>query len=292
MGARLATVLLVSLLLTGCEFVDSQILKGAREYFPRAELVRPHRQVVHLETHVGNITRKFAAEAFRAMHQQKGRDLGIGLSLAGYRWMILGFDDFNVVWDTSSQQFWVLDSREFGGWQLQVFGRKLPYPAANRFTGPSPATPGQPSGQSVSCGSNVQAARYNIALNEAGVTGTLRTLNTAEATFAATYNRGFTYGLNRLGPPGNGAISENGADLVDAVLAGLCPPGTNFTFERYGFRFVYVPNSRFGHIASYTLTARPSEYGRTGTRSFFTDESGVIRWTREDRWATAEDMPL
>ena len=45
-------------------------------------------------------------------------------------------------------------------------------------------------------------------------------------------------------------------------------------------------------VKSYTLTARPLVYYRTGTRSFFTDETGVIRMTAEDRAATADDPPL
>ena len=43
---------------------------------------------------------------------------------------------------------------------------------------------------------------------------------------------------------------------------------------------------------SFTMSARPLEYGKGGRRSFFLDESGEIRSTVEDRAATAEDPPL
>jgi len=44
--------------------------------------------------------------------------------------------------------------------------------------------------------------------------------------------------------------------------------------------------------ATYTIDARPITYDETGTRSFFADETGVIRYTTEDRPATSEDPPL
>src|SRR5437867_433385 len=58
-----------------------------------------------------------------------------------------------------------------------------------------------------------------------------------------------------------------------------------------GYHFTYTPgppDSR-GHISSFTIRARPSFYGSTGSHSFFTDQSGVTRWTHEDREATVND---
>ena len=43
---------------------------------------------------------------------------------------------------------------------------------------------------------------------------------------------------------------------------------------------------------SYTAAARPAHYGKTGRRSFFVDQTKVIRFTSEDRAATAEDPEL
>ena len=50
--------------------------------------------------------------------------------------------------------------------------------------------------------------------------------------------------------------------------------------------------STSGDADTFTVNARPLTYGSTGTRSFFSDETGVIRYTREDRPATVEDPPL
>jgi len=57
------------------------------------------------------------------------------------------------------------------------------------------------------------------------------------------------------------------------------------TKDGYAFRTT-------GGADTFTVNARPLDYGSTGTRSFFSDESGVIRYTREDRPATVEDPPL
>jgi hypothetical protein len=43
-----------------------------------------------------------------------------------------------------------------------------------------------------------------------------------------------------------------------------------------------------GRISAYTLVARP---GNFGFLSFYTDESGILRATRDDRAATVEDPP-
>ena len=45
--------------------------------------------------------------------------------------------------------------------------------------------------------------------------------------------------------------------------------------------------------ASFAVYARPITYAETGTRrSFFTDGTGVTRYTGENRPATVEDKPL
>ena len=42
--------------------------------------------------------------------------------------------------------------------------------------------------------------------------------------------------------------------------------------ENYGYRFEVHPSS-----TGFEATAVPSEYGKTGKRSFFVDQSGVVR---------------
>jgi hypothetical protein len=57
-----------------------------------------------------------------------------------------------------------------------------------------------------------------------------------------------------------------------------------------GYQLQYTPGpvEADSRIRTYTLQCRAGNYG---FRSFFTDESGVLRSTRENRTATAQDPP-
>ncbi|HLE79862.1 MAG TPA: hypothetical protein VJA25_01055 [Dehalococcoidia bacterium] len=125
----------------------------------------------------------------------------------------------------------------------------------------------------------------------------LNAINVTAKEYARVYKNGFPANLATLGPPPKGnAPSCNHADLIDPW-----PATENWLAmgKRSGYVFQYtpgppVPNPPAGcvpGVQSYTLTARPEEYYKTGWHSFFTDQSGVIRWTREDRPATTQDSP-
>jgi FlaG/FlaF family flagellin (archaellin) len=43
---------------------------------------------------------------------------------------------------------------------------------------------------------------------------------------------------------------------------------------------------------TFTITARPQQYGQTETRSFFASQTGVVRYTDENRSAGPDDTPL
>ena len=130
--------------------------------------------------------------------------------------------------------------------------------------------------------------------NEARAVAFMRTLNTAEVTFASTYNKGFTEGLNRMGPPPpGGKADENNADFLAPWLAGREAGGSNTTVVRNGYKIIYTPGpGGFGKIAAYTITAQPLQYGGTGIRSFYTDQTAIIRVTSDNRAPTAQDPPL
>ncbi len=61
-----------------------------------------------------------------------------------------------------------------------------------------------------------------------------------------------------------------------------------------GYSFAYMPGppDKAGHIETYTVVARPMQFGTSGISSFFSDQSGIIRKTDDDRPATAKDPPL
>jgi hypothetical protein len=123
-------------------------------------------------------------------------------------------------------------------------------------------------------------------INETSATGSLRTVNTAEITYASAYEAGFSASLAALGPPDVGAQpSASAAGFVDEALASGKKSGYILTYTR-------GPEDENGQIKSYTLTARPVKFGVTGCKSLYTDQSGILRGTREDRTATEQDPPL
>ena len=134
--------------------------------------------------------------------------------------------------------------------------------------------------------------RSRIAANQASAVGSLRTLNTAEITYATTYNTGYTSTLGNLGPPAAGSNPvATLAGLIDSVLSGGNATATSSV--KSGYTFVYTPaaTDASGRVNTYGITATPVTVGTTGTNSYYTDMSGVIR---QNSTATAgsTDSPL
>jgi len=74
-------------------------------------------------------------------------------------------------------------------------------------------------------------------------------------------------------------------DLVNAQLALQFP-------VRSGYRFIYTPQRDTNQLTTkYQILASPVNPGATGVRSFFTDESGVIRMSTSGN-ANAGSDPL
>ncbi len=111
--------------------------------------------------------------------------------------------------------------------------------------------------------------RSRIAANQASAVGSLRTLNTAEITYASTYNAGYTVTLAYLGPSTTTQPTSTAAGLIDSVLS---------TGVKSGYSFIYSsgPSDASGRINTYAITGTPISTS-TGTNYYYTDQSGVIR---------------
>jgi len=109
--------------------------------------------------------------------------------------------------------------------------------------------------------------RTRMTANETSAVGSLSALNTACITYLTIYG-GYPPSLSSLGP-GNPATS-NSADLLDSVL-------TSGTKGGYNFIFSPGPRDSSGRVNVYSVTAEPITPGSTGQRTFYTDQSGVIR---------------
>ena len=109
--------------------------------------------------------------------------------------------------------------------------------------------------------------------NEARAIASLKSLVTAELMLRSD---------PRFGAEGQGSYGT----LLDLLSAGLIN-------DRLGSANTdgYLFSVSFLNTTFYAI-ARPLAYRVTGVRSFYADETGVIRYTRENRPATAEDRPL
>lgn len=120
--------------------------------------------------------------------------------------------------------------------------------------------------------------------SESSAVATIRTLNTAEITYAASFPaRGFTCKLSELGGSAGGDPSPEQAMLIDDDLASGKKSGYVFAINDCDVR----PASK------YQITASPSDPD-SGTRAFCSDESAIVRYAADGKAATclSEGVPL
>jgi prepilin-type N-terminal cleavage/methylation domain-containing protein len=107
--------------------------------------------------------------------------------------------------------------------------------------------------------------RSRIAANEASAVGSVRTLNTAEVTYASTYpDLGFTCTLANLGP-GGGTASSTSAGLIDNVLAAGVKSGYTFSLSNC------VAAGSTTITVQYQSLGVPVSVGTSGQRAFCSD---------------------
>jgi type IV pilus assembly protein PilA len=114
--------------------------------------------------------------------------------------------------------------------------------------------------------------RSKMAANQASAVGSLRTINTAEVTYASTYNTGYSATLAYLGPPAAGSTTPTAttADLIDSVLSAGTKSG-------YVFAYSAATADASGNIDAYIVNADPVN-AQTGQNHYFSDQSNVIRF--------------
>jgi len=127
--------------------------------------------------------------------------------------------------------------------------------------------------------------RSRMAANEASAVGSLRTINTAEVTFATTYN---TIGFGTLTALGGAApcttATSAAACLLDDVLSSA-------TATKSGYKFTVTPGTQTP-VVTYSSLATPSVVGQSGQRAFCSDQSGVIRQNAAGTACTPSDSAL
>ncbi len=108
-----------------------------------------------------------------------------------------------------------------------------------------------------------------IAVNEVSAIKVVGDVLSSQMTYASTTGRG-SYS------PDLKALEEAG--LIDGVLEQGAPLGYTFSVS--------------GSSSTFSIHARPLVFGSSGTRSFYSDQTGVIRYTTDDTPATSTSPPL
>jgi len=126
--------------------------------------------------------------------------------------------------------------------------------------------------------------KSKMAANESSAVGSTRTINTGEVTYAAGCpSIGYSSTLAEISPTG-GANCAVGKGIIDSVLGAGAKSGYTFTYAA-------APDAT-GLINTYTQTNVPGVIGTTGQRGFFSDQTGVIRYSLNGGAPTAASSAL
>ncbi len=113
--------------------------------------------------------------------------------------------------------------------------------------------------------------RSRIAANEASAVGSMRTINTAEITYASTYpSVGYSADLPSMAGNSCASPTSTAACLIDATLAAA----TTSTNAKSGYYFTYAASTTLGYL----LNGDPAKVGSTGVKHFYTDGTAVIHY--------------
>jgi type IV pilus assembly protein PilA len=105
----------------------------------------------------------------------------------------------------------------------------------------------------------------------------IQTIHTVQVQYNSQYGR-YATSLTELGPPASGAPTATAADLIDSSLA---------QGEKSGYKFTMTASQ-----GGYVINASPVTYGSSGTRTFYSDQSMVVRENNGPEPATATSKEL
>ena len=122
--------------------------------------------------------------------------------------------------------------------------------------------------------SSVDMLLLTMSAQEMAAVKAITTIHTAETQYYSQYGQ-YATSLNQLGPPTSGTAGSSGAELIDKELA---------AGEKGNFKFVLSPTQ-----TGYGLTAVPTQFGTSGTHTFFSDQSMAIHQHSGPEPATVND---
>ena len=126
----------------------------------------------------------------------------------------------------------------------------------------------------------IPVPKYNktqMFMKETAAIKAIQTIHQMEVQYQSQYGR-YATSLAELGPPASGAPSPASADLIGNDLA---------QGEKQGYKFTLT-----GNQAGYVINANPVSFGSSGSRTFFSDQTMVIRQNFGAEPATANSKEL
>ena len=105
----------------------------------------------------------------------------------------------------------------------------------------------------------------------------ISTLHSAQLQYMSQFGK-YASTLQELGPPASGAEGPNAANLIPSELA---------QGVKGGYQFVLAVTA-----TGYTINANPTQFGNSGRRTFYSDQTQVIHenWGQEPASATSKEL--
>jgi len=122
-----------------------------------------------------------------------------------------------------------------------------------------------------------QMGKQLMAAHETAAISQIKSIHTAEVQYFSQFGQ-FATSLTQLGPPVSGAPGPAAADLLPKSLADGHASGYIFTVS--------------GSPTGYTVSAVPETFGNSGSRTFFSDQTLVIRNNYSQEPATANSPAI
>lgn len=118
--------------------------------------------------------------------------------------------------------------------------------------------------------------RSRMLANESAAASTVRTINTAEATYASTWNVGYAGIITVLGGASPCTPAIGSACLIDPVLSAVAlAPKQGYDFAVAGFPTGAAPTTAAPNT-DFVSSAQPQTVGTSGQRSFCSSAAMVI----------------
>ena len=123
--------------------------------------------------------------------------------------------------------------------------------------------------------------RARIAADEASSVRSIRTINTAQATYVTGYpTTGYSATLAALGPGGVGSVCPAGGPLVTnaCLLDSALSNATAAANAKSGYIYGMGATAVAGVNTQYAVGSSPASFNITGVRDFCSQEDAVVRY--------------